>query len=207
MSLLPIVSRLLEKCVQRQLVSYLQEYDLFPPSQFAFRFNHSTEDALVLAVNRWQHAKYERKTTGIVMIDMSKAFDHVRHSMLVLNLFSLGVQQTALRWLASYLSDRVRYVKVSSKLSASVKWTRVVPQGSVLGPLLFTLYIRDLAQILPAEVHHQEFADDILLDCSLKMPGDVSRILTNAVAQVAVWLDEIGHLLNTRKNPGDVYFA
>ena len=82
-SLLPIVSRILGQFVKRQLTEYLYSNELYPMTQFAYRPRHSTEDALVLAVNRWLLAKSERKYTGLVMIDMSKAFDRVQHERLV----------------------------------------------------------------------------------------------------------------------------
>lgn len=198
-SLLPIVSRLLEKCVKQHLVSYLTDHNLLPSTQFAYRHQHSTEDALVLAHNRWQLARHARETTGIVLIDMSKAFDRVRHNVLVEVLFSMGVHGTVLKWIMDYLSERVQRVKHGQQLSKPVACTRGVPQGSVLGPLLFILYTHDLIRILPDGVCHLEFADDILLDYSGSNESVIGATLSSAVTRVAAWLDSIGLLLNTRK--------
>ena len=95
-SLLPIVSRLLETIVKSTLVGYLSAHNLLPASQFAYRKNHSTEDALVYAVDRWLSARADHKTTGIVMIDMSQAFDRVLHPRLLSVLHSLGIGGTSL---------------------------------------------------------------------------------------------------------------
>ena len=198
-SLLPIVSRLLEKIVQRQLVSFLEDQDLLPTSQFAYRSAHSTEDALVLAVNRWQLAKHNRMTTGVAMIDMSKAFDRVLHAKLISSLFSLGIDGLALHWLVDYLSDRTQQVKHGDELSLPHVCTRGVPQGSVLGPLLFALYIRGLRDILPAAITNQEFADDIILDCSNSDQGIVVNSLSKAVTLVENWLGDLGLTINKQK--------
>ena len=112
--LLPIVSRLLEKVVQAQFTSHLNRRNLFPGTQFAYRNNH-----LVYAVNRWQEAKQKWQTTGIVMVDMSKAFDRVGHSKLIADLHSLGILDTALSWFCSYLSCRVQSVKIGLKISCT----------------------------------------------------------------------------------------
>ena len=87
-SLRAIVSRILEYFFKQQVTDYLTEYKLFPESQFAYRRQHSTEDAVVLAFNRWLMAKAEHKYTGIIMVDMSKTFDRVQHARLVSVLFS-----------------------------------------------------------------------------------------------------------------------
>ena len=141
LSLLPIVSRLLEKVVRAQFTSYLNRRNLFPSTQFAYRNNHSTEDALVYAVTRWQEAKQKRQTTGIVMVDTSKSFDRVGHSKLIADLHSLGILGTdlhslgilgtalhslgilgtALAWFCSYMSCLVQSVKIGLKISSEVK--------------------------------------------------------------------------------------
>ena len=124
-SLLPIVSRLLEKVAQAQFTSYLNRRNLFPGTQFAYRNNHATEDALLYAINRWQKpAKQKRQTTGIVMVDMSNAFDRVGRSKLKADLHSLGILDTALAWFCSYLSCRVQSVKIGLKFSSEVKCAR-----------------------------------------------------------------------------------
>ena len=133
-SLLPIVSRLLEKLVKEQVDKYLEEHQLLPLTQFAYRTNHSTEDALVLAVDRWLDAKFHRRTTGVIMVDMSKAFDRVRHDILISELHSLGVHGKVLDWFISYLSSRRQKIRVKHQLSSEVLCTRGVPQGSVFGP-------------------------------------------------------------------------
>ena len=121
--LAPIVSRLLEKVVQAQFASYLNRRNLFPRTQFAYRNNHSTEDAMVYAVNRWQEAKQKRQATGIVVVDMSKAFDRVGYSKLIADLHSLGILGTALAWFCSFLSCRVQSVKIGLKISSELKCT------------------------------------------------------------------------------------
>lgn len=199
LSLLPIVSRLLEKVVHQQLTAYLTEHNLLPETQFAYRAGHSTEDALVLAVNRWRQAKHDRLTTGIALIDMSKAFDRVLHNRLIAELFSLGIHDGVLNWFSNYLTNRFQQVKCGNKVSRPVHCSRGVPQGSVLGPILFTLYTRRLGDAVPVDMKHQEFADDILLDSSNKDPDVVCRMLSEGVSKVAAWLTEIGLLLNSLK--------
>ena len=170
-SLLPIVSRLLEHCVKKQIMAHLQDHHLLPASQFAYRKSHSTKDALVLAVNRWLLARSQRQHSGVIMIDMSKVFDRVQHQHLITVLHQRltvlhqhGIGGTVLSWFTSYLSNRRQQIKVADILSAPVDCSRGVPQGSVLGPLLFVLYTSELSAILsailPMQASHQEFADD-----------------------------------------------
>ena len=100
-SLLPILSKLLEKVVQKAFVTFLDMAGSLPSTQFAFRTGYSTEDALVLMVNWILASRDRRMFTGVVLLDMSKAFDKIRHQQLVEDLFCVGVTGTALRWLMS----------------------------------------------------------------------------------------------------------
>ena len=199
-SLLPIVSRLLEKFVQQRLMSFLGENNLLPDSQFAYRKNHSTEDAITLAVNRWLLAKHQRRTTGIVFVNMSKAFDRVRHDLLISDLAAIGVHEL-LSWLCYDLSDKRQRVRVGDNHSDYATCSRGVPEGSVLGPppLLFVIYISKLVQCLPAEVSNQEYADDIMLECTHLSPFTVCRSLSTAVTALGTWLEDRGLLINDRK--------
>ena len=184
-SLLPIISRILEHFVKHQLTAFLDQHDLMPPTQFAYRKSHSTEDALVLATNRWMMAKSERLHTGIILVDMSKAFDRVQHARLIQVLFDLGIGGPPLLWFCSYLSSRKQYVYSRDQSSQPSPCSRGVPQGSVLGPLLFILYTSSMHSILPSVIHHQEFADDIMFDFSDKDPAVVCTTLSNAVTLLA----------------------
>ena len=130
---------------------------------------------------------------------MSKAFDCVKHDRMLLELFSLGIAGIPLLWFCSYLSGRFQHIKVQDQLSDATACSRGVPQGSVLGPMLFVLYTRDICRILPTTVCHQEFADDIVIDISDENPTTVCNALTAAVTSLANWLHEIGLLLSSQK--------
>eukprot|EP00117_Sycon_ciliatum_P001105 scpid73050/ scgid6251/ Probable RNA-directed DNA polymerase from transposon X-element; Reverse transcriptase len=214
-SLLPIVSRLLEHCVKKQIMAHLQDHHLLPASRFAYRKSHSTEGALVLAVNRWLLARSKRQHTGVIMVDMSKVFDRVQHQRLITVLHQRlitvlhqrlitvlhqhGIGGTVLSWFTRYLSNRRQQIKVADILSAPVDCSRGVPQGSVLGPLLFVLYTSELSAILPMQVSHQEFADDIVLDFSDSDKHLVCNVFSSAVSKLADWLCSIGLVLNSAK--------
>ena len=119
-SLLPIISRIMEAFVKKQLTAYLESAQLLPTSQFAYRKQHSTEDALVLAVNRWSLAPSRQEYTGVVFVDMSKAFDRVPHERLLTELFSLGISGTPLTSFADYLPGRFQQIRVKGHLSPAV---------------------------------------------------------------------------------------
>ena len=198
-SLLPATSRLLERALKVQVSEFLSQENLFPASQFGYRKNHSCEDALVLAVSKWMQAKTAHETTGVVMVDLSKAFDRVKHELLIEELFSLGFHGKVLQWFQSYLSDRRQMVATRTSMTDEHICTRGVPQGSVLGPLLFLLYLRNFSEILPTNVLHQEFADDIILYCHHCDPAVVTSSLSMAINSLDKWLNEHGLLLNHSK--------
>ena len=140
-SVLPVVVKLFEKLVHGQLYRYLQEHRILNPLQFGFRPGHTTQDVLVSMTDEWRKAIDEDKLVGSVMLDLSKAFDSVDHSILLQKLERYGVRGDELEWFKGYLYGRRQRVCVGEEKSAWSDVRRGVPQGSILGPLLFILSV------------------------------------------------------------------
>ena len=185
----------------RQLRSYLEEFSIIPKEQFAYRQHHSTEDALVYAINNFLMAKDQGLYTGLVFVDMSKAFDRVEHQTLINDLSNIGVRGSALKWFINYLTDRQQQIRCGNTVSAPTSCSRGVPQGSVLGPLLFLLYTRKVPEVLSATktITSVLFADDILIYCSGKKPTTLAACLSEAATRLGTWLTERGLCINVNK--------
>ena len=158
---LAFVSKLLEKAVATRLNTYLSEKNLLEANQSAYRQGHSTETALLYMQNEVLHAIGSKKAVLFVMLDLSAAFDTVDHGLLMTKLQQLGVVDTAAKWLSSYIENRKQVVTIKGHPSEPQAMDCGVPQGSVLGPLLFTLYTASLGQLLRSfNVRYQLYADD-----------------------------------------------
>ena len=145
-SVLPVVVKVFERLVHQQLYTYLQENSLLHSTQFGFRPGHSTQDALVSLVDEWREALDKDMLVGSVFLDFSKAFDMVDHSILLEKLSWYGVRGGELKWFEGYLKGRRQRVCVGGATSEWTDIRRGVPQGSILGPLLFILHANDLTQ-------------------------------------------------------------
>ena len=159
---LSFVSKLLEKIVLSQLSSHLTSNKLLNPLQSAYRPGHSTETALVKIVNDLLLALDKGKVSILTLLDLSAAFDTIDHGLLLSRLeFVFGVSDSALNWFSSYLSNRTQTVSISNSTSDPALLRYGVPQGSVLGPVLFVLYTSPLADIMTSHsVLHHSYADD-----------------------------------------------
>lgn len=139
--MLPVIAKVFESLVHRQLHSYLSTNSLLHPNQFGFCPRHSTQDALLRTMDNWRLALNQRNCVGTAFIDLSKAFNSIDHSMLLGKLRSYGIDNLELRWFTGYLEGRQQRASVDGEFSEWANVTTSVPQGSILGPPLSLIYV------------------------------------------------------------------
>ncbi|KAK3570203.1 hypothetical protein QTP86_016510 [Hemibagrus guttatus] len=147
-SLLSFLSKILERVVCNQLSDYLMQNNLHDPNQSGFKAAHSTETALLAVTEKLHAARSAKLSSVLILLDLSAAFDTVNHKTLLSTLRSLGICGTAWEWFASYLDGRSYQVTWKGLTSAPRRLSTGVPQGSVLGPLLFSLYTHSLDKVI-----------------------------------------------------------
>ncbi|KXJ08305.1 putative RNA-directed DNA polymerase from transposon BS [Exaiptasia diaphana] len=199
-SLLPALSKVAEKIALNDYNSYLTKMNKLTHHQSGNRKYHSTETLGLLVTGDIYRAMDEKKLTAMILIDLSKAFDSICHNTLLFKLKNLGTSPTAIKWFASYLTDRQQSTRVGTSLSDQLTVTHGVPQGSILGPMLFGLYMNDLPSVVKYS-HVESYVDDTKIYLSFAAK-DVDSCLSQVeedLRRIAEWCCANSLLINPDK--------
>ena len=192
-----------KKLVFSQVSSYLNFHNLYNTCQSAYRPGHSTETALLIVVNDLFLSLDKGNIYVLALLDFSSAFDTIDYSILVHRFYTdFEFTDTVLQWFSSYLTDRTHYLSLSNHCSAFAPVHSGVPRGSVLGPILFTMYIKPLSAIIDSHsIIHHSFADDLQLQMSAP-PDRISELLhsmQSCISDVKAWATANMLQLNNNK--------
>ncbi|KAK7912672.1 hypothetical protein WMY93_012883 [Mugilogobius chulae] len=201
---LPFISKLLEKVISSQLHNHLKANSLYEKFQSGFRPSHSTETALIRVTSDLLMASDSGSTSLLILLDLSAAFDTIDHSILLHRLqHHIGLSGTALHWFHSYLTDRTEYVALGDTKSRPHKVTCGVPQGSVLGPTLFTIYMLPLGCVVSRHgINFHCYADDTQLYLKISPSGPPSVTVTrlsSCLEEIEAWMSQNFLQLNGSK--------
>lgn len=196
-SLLPVISKILEKIVASQLSRYLETNHLISDSQHGFRPKLSTETALLKISDRIYDNIDKKKISLLLLLDLSKAFDSVNHDILISKCLSLNIDPS---WLKDYLKNRSQCVRIKNIISSPKDITFGVPQGSILGPILFNVYVNDLKKFL-GNCFIIQYADDtqIVIEGKVENIEELIRRAEEILNKVKLYFQMNGLLLNESK--------
>ena len=197
-SILPLLSKIMEKIVFKQVMDYFSNNNLLSSFQHAYREGHSTSTALLQMSDDWLACLDNKKLVGAVMLDFSAAFDVIDHTLLVNKLKCYGFTSNALAWFSQYLSGRRQRVFFNGSFS---NWNPIncgVPQGSCLGPLLYSIFTNDLP-LCVKNVNTVMYADDTTLYSAAVSEQVVSDTLSGALTNIYEWIECNKLVLNISK--------
>ena len=220
-AIVPILSKILERVIFNQMIEYLTSNGILHPNHHAFRQNHNTTTAMIQMYDSWLQAIESGQIAGVCMLDMSAAFDLVNHDLLLQKLQLYGFDVKMLDWIRSYLTGRSQCVVINGTLSKKLPVSTGVPQGSILGPLLYTIFTNELPEVIHEQLlgHHEGqeqewpayhlededhgglccYADDSTLTCTGYRAADVSDKLTEKYKIIADFMRNNNLKLNDDK--------
>lgn len=184
-SLLNYNGKLMERCVHKHMTNYLIKHSIISPFQSGFQSGDSAVNQLLHLCNEFSKALDDGKEIRVVFCDITKAFDRVWHRGLLFKLRSIGISGSLLDWISDYLQDRIQRVCVKGSLSSWKKIFAGVPQGSILGPLLFLIFINDIVNNIGTNI--RLFADDTSLYHIVEDPLLAAIILNSALSNIFSW--------------------
>ena len=200
LSMLNVLSKICEKVALKQFSGFLNRTDRLSPHQSGNKKYHSTETLSILVNDLLLKSMDSKKITALVLLDLSKAFDSVDHSILLKKLSNIGVSEEALNWFESYISNRKQFVRIGSSVSEVLPITHGVPQGAILSPLLFCIYINDLPKV-PQASELESFVDNskIFLSFPIEDFASAKTKIEEDLKLVATWFFENKLLVNPEK--------
>ena len=157
-SLLPLISKLIERVIHRQVQEHLDKNEILFKFQSGFRSNHSTDSCLSYLNDKILKGFDKGVVTGMIAIDLQKAFDTIDHEILLNKMSFIGFSEKVINWFRSYLAHRKFYVFLENQTSDVGNLNCGVPQGSILGPLLFLIYVNDMSEAVQSDLYL--YADD-----------------------------------------------
>ena len=193
-SILPTLSKVFERAATNQMVSYLESNNKINKNQHAYRSKHSTVTCLVEVLNYIYKLVDQKMCTAIASLDLSKAFDSISHTLLLYKLSKLGMGESCLKWIKSYLKDRKQKTKFKSYLSSEETVESGIPQGSIIGPLLFICFTNDLADEF-TDCKMVSYADDTQLIVDAENMSKLKLKIENVIKTAQKWYES-----NSMKN-------
>ena len=204
-SVLPILSKILERHIHNHLYTYLTQWDLILNKQSGFRLGHSCETMLLRFTDYLLEQIDAGNLCGALMIDLRKAFDLVNHKILLNKLSLYGMSKNIMQIFRSYLSNRLQCVSYEGMMSDTQEVTIGVPQGSILGPLFFIIFMNDIVLELKCSSEFEMFADDSTHYTSSKTVHDLNMKLTENSKPICNWISKNEMILNVNKTESMIF--
>ena len=197
-SILPDFSKILERLVFNRCISFLNKYNILFENQFGFRPKHSTSMAIIKLVDKIVNAANNNEITAGIFLDLSKAFDTIQHDILLDKMANYGLRGIVLDWFKSYLTNRKQFVEYNNHKSTVKLINSGMPQGSILGPLGFIIYVNDLPNSVP-DLSLILFADDTSAFTSHHDLSTLNIIMNNGLDKLNTWFRSNKLSLNLKK--------
>ena len=196
--MLNVFSKLTEKLIHEQLMKFLLENSLIADNQFGFMPNRSTTDAILGKTTVLYNARNKREYAATLYLDLRKAFDTVDHALLLIKLKGFGLSENTLKWFKNYLESRHQCTLANGKKSTAGNVPCGVPQGSIMGPLLFIIYVNSIITTIE-NAHVHMYADDLAVTVTGKDVGRIKNILQVETEKIGNWCSKNKLTVNTDK--------